>query len=58
MGLTLCTFYDQDFAKRSRKNTDELIPAIKKAQELNASGKTVLIDVHSNLEGRRSFPEV
>jgi len=36
------------------KDPNELIPAIKKAQELNASGKTVLIDVHSNLEGRRS----
>ncbi len=32
----------------------ELAPAIKRAQRLNSEGKTVLIDVHSNMEGRRS----
>jgi acetolactate synthase-1/2/3 large subunit len=34
--------------------TGELAPAIKKAQELNADGKTVLIDVHTRFEDRRS----
>ena len=33
---------------------EEIVPALRKAQELNASGKTVLIDVHSNIEARRS----
>ena len=33
---------------------DELAPALKEAQGLNAGGRTVLIDVRSNLEGRRS----
>ncbi len=32
----------------------ELASAIGQAQKLNAEGKTALIDVHSNLEGRRS----
>jgi thiamine pyrophosphate-dependent acetolactate synthase large subunit-like protein len=32
----------------------EVAPALKKAQQLNAEGKTVLIDVHSNMESRRS----
>ena len=32
----------------------EVATALKKAQQLNADGKTVLIDIHSNLEGRRS----
>ena len=32
----------------------EIAPALKRAQTLNAEGKGVLIDVHSNLEGRRS----
>ena len=32
----------------------ELADAIGQAQKLNAEGKTALIDVHSNLEGRRS----
>ena len=32
----------------------EMVPALEEAQRLNAAGKTVLIDVHSNLEGRRS----
>ena len=34
--------------------TGELAPAIKKAQELNADGKTVLLDVHTRFEDRRS----
>ena len=32
----------------------EVKPALEQAQRLNAEGKTVLIDVHSNMEGRRS----
>ena len=32
----------------------EMVPALEKAQRLNNEGRTVLIDVHSNLEGRRS----
>jgi hypothetical protein len=32
----------------------ELAPAIERAQQLNAGGRTVLIDVHSNMEARRS----
>ncbi len=32
----------------------DIAPALKRAQALNAEGKGVLIDVHSNLEGRRS----
>ena len=32
----------------------EMAPALEEAQRLNSDGKTVLIDVHSNLEGRRS----
>ncbi len=32
----------------------ELAPAIERAQQLNADGRTVLIDVHSNMEARRS----
>ena len=32
----------------------ELAPAIERAQQLNAEGRTVLIDVHSNMEARRS----
>jgi thiamine pyrophosphate-dependent acetolactate synthase large subunit-like protein len=32
----------------------EMVPALKEAQRLNADGKTVLIDVHSNMEARRS----
>ena len=34
--------------------TAELAPAIKRAQELNADGKTVLLDVHTRFEDRRS----
>ena len=36
------------------KRTAEMVPALRKAQRLNAEGQTVLIDVHSNLEDRRS----
>ena len=32
----------------------EIAAAIKKARELNADGKTVLLDMHTNLEARRS----
>lgn len=32
----------------------EMRPALEKAQSLNKDGKTVLIDVHSDMEGRRS----
>jgi thiamine pyrophosphate-dependent acetolactate synthase large subunit-like protein len=32
----------------------EMAPALQEAQKLNAEGKTVLIDVHSDMEGRRS----
>ncbi|MXX27388.1 MAG: thiamine pyrophosphate-requiring protein [Caldilineaceae bacterium SB0668_bin_21] len=34
--------------------TAEMIPAMRRAQRLNTDGQTVLIDVHSNLESRRS----
>jgi thiamine pyrophosphate-dependent acetolactate synthase large subunit-like protein len=33
---------------------DEVAPAIKQAQQLNAEGETVLLDIHTNLEARRS----
>jgi thiamine pyrophosphate-dependent acetolactate synthase large subunit-like protein len=32
----------------------DIAPALKKAQRLNAEGRTVLLDIHSNLEARRS----
>ena len=32
----------------------DIAPAIRKAQQLNADGKTVLLDIHTNLEARRS----
>lgn len=32
----------------------QMVPALKEAQRLNAEGKTVLIDVHSNMEAKRS----
>ena len=32
----------------------EVGPAIQRAQQLNAEGRTVLLDVHSNMEARRS----
>ena len=36
------------------KKVSEMRPALEEAQRLNADGKTVLIDVHSDMEGRRS----
>ena len=36
------------------KKAADLAPALKEAQRLNATGKTVLIDVHANVEDRRS----
>jgi acetolactate synthase I/II/III large subunit len=33
---------------------NEIAPALRKAQRLNAEGRTVLLDIHSNLEARRS----
>ena len=33
---------------------DDIAPALKRAQRLNAEGRTVLLDIHSNLEARRS----
>ena len=35
---------------------DEMVPALRQAQQLNTEGQTVLIDVHSNMESRRSRP--
>jgi len=32
----------------------EMAPALEQAKQLNADGKTVLIDVHSNMEAKRS----
>jgi thiamine pyrophosphate-dependent acetolactate synthase large subunit-like protein len=32
----------------------EVAPAIKKAQQLNFDGSTVLLDIHTNMEGRKS----
>lgn len=32
----------------------EMVPALKEAQQLNAEGRTVLIDVHSNMESRKA----
>ncbi len=33
---------------------EEIAPALQRAQRLNAEGRTVLLDIHSNLEARRS----
>ena len=33
---------------------EEIAPALKRARELNADGKTVLLDVHTRFEDRRS----
>jgi thiamine pyrophosphate-dependent acetolactate synthase large subunit-like protein len=33
---------------------EEIASALEQAKQLNADGKTVLIDVHSNMEDRRS----
>jgi len=35
----------------------DVAAALRKAQELNAEGKTVLIDIHSNMEARKSRGE-
>ena len=32
----------------------EMVPALEQAQQLNAEGSTVLLDVHTNMEARRS----
>ena len=32
----------------------EMVPALEQAQQLNADGRTVLLDVHTNMESRRS----
>jgi thiamine pyrophosphate-dependent acetolactate synthase large subunit-like protein len=32
----------------------EVGPALQRAQQLNAEGRTVLLDIHSNMESRRS----
>ena len=37
------------------KDPGELGTALKKAQDLNKEGKTVLIDVHSNMEAKKSY---
>ena len=37
------------------KDPGELETALKKAQNLNKEGKTVLIDVHSNMEAKKSY---
>jgi len=36
------------------KKVAEMAPALEQAKQLNADGRTVLIDVHSNMEGKRS----
>ena len=36
------------------KEPQEIVPALEKAMSLNREGKTVLIDVHTNFESRRS----
>ncbi|MCY4532957.1 MAG: thiamine pyrophosphate-requiring protein [Gammaproteobacteria bacterium] len=36
------------------KKVSEMAPALQEAQRLNADGQTVLIDVHSNMEARKS----
>ena len=33
---------------------NEIAPALSRARQLNAEGRTVLLDIHSNLEARRS----
>ncbi len=37
------------------KDPKELGPALKQAQQLNQEGQTVLIDVHSNMESKKSY---
>ena len=36
------------------KQPSEIAPALARARQLNADGKTVLLDIHTNLEARRS----
>jgi thiamine pyrophosphate-dependent acetolactate synthase large subunit-like protein len=36
------------------KKVGEMAPALEKAKRLNADGKAVLIDVHSNMESKKS----
>jgi thiamine pyrophosphate-dependent acetolactate synthase large subunit-like protein len=36
------------------REVEEMAPALELAKQLNADGRTVLIDVHSNMEGKRS----
>ena len=36
------------------KKVAEMAPALEQAKSLNAEGKTVLIDVHSNMEPKKS----
>ena len=33
---------------------NEMVPALERAKRLNADGSTVLIDVHSNMEAKKS----
>ena len=32
----------------------EIAPALVRAQQLNRDGRTVLLDIHTNMEGRKS----
>ncbi len=57
------TYMSSDYAKIAEgmgavgitvKRPNEIVSALKDAQKLNAEGQTVLIDVHSNMEARRS----
>ena len=36
------------------KQPSEVAPALEKARQLNADGRTVLLDIHTNMEARRS----
>ena len=57
------TFMTGDYAKIAEglgavgitvTQPSEVAPALRKAQQLNSDGKTALIDIHTNLEARRS----
>ena len=57
------TFMSGDYAKIAEglgavgitvTQPSEVAPALRKAQQLNSDGKTALIDIHTNLEARRS----
>ena len=37
------------------KDPDQLGVALEQAQQLNREGQTVLIDVHSNMESKKSY---